>query len=88
MDDHRADEILQAWFDYDNDIPTGMYVYSIPCLLILIISPAAILNLLINSFCPLDTALVLTSDNFHLIFPQSTPLLPSSCSFPGGPNSI
>ena len=76
MDDHRADEILQAWFDYDNDIPTGMYVYSIPCLLILIISPAAILNLPINSFCPLDTVLALTSDDFHLIF---SPFLPPSC---------
>ena len=42
-------------------------------------SPAAILNLPINSFCPLDTALVLTSDNFNLIFPPSPPLLPPSC---------
>ena len=33
----------------------------------------------INSFFPLDTALVLTSDHFLSIFP---PLLPSSCSFP------
>ena len=86
MDDHRADEILQAWFDYDNDIPTGMYVYSIPCLLILIISPAAILNLLINSFCPLDTTLVLASDNFYLVFPSSL-FLPHLLLLqpPGGP---
>ena len=33
--------------------------------------PLFISNLSINSFCPLDTALVLTSDNFHLIFPPS-----------------
>ena len=30
-------------------------------------------NLAINSPCPLDTALVLTSDNFHLIFSPSLP---------------
>ena len=33
--------------------------------------------------CPLDTAMVLTSDNFHLIFPPSPPLLsPSSFAMP------
>ena len=41
-----------------------VYVYSITCPLILTISPAAILNLPTNSFCLLDTALALTSDNF------------------------
>ena len=40
------------------------------------------MNSPINSFCPLNTALVLTSDNFHLIFPSApstppfTPFLP------------
>ena len=33
-------------------------------------------------FCPIDTALVLASDNFHSIFSPSPPLLPSSCFFP------
>ena len=47
----------------------GIYMYSITCPLILITLPAAILNLPINFFCPQDTALVLTSDNLHLIFP-------------------
>ena len=42
--------------------------------LILITSPTTILNLPINSFCPLDTALVLTSDNSLLNFPPSLPL--------------
>ena len=41
-----------------------------------------VLNFSINSFCPPDTALLLTTDNFHSIFPPSFPLLPSSCSFP------
>jgi hypothetical protein len=41
-------------------IPVGMYMYSITYPLTLITSPAAILNLPINSFCLLDTALVLT----------------------------
>ena len=57
-------------------IAVGMYMYSITYRVILITSPAAILHLPINLFCPLDTALVLTSDNFHSISP---PLLPSSC---------
>ena len=39
------------------------------------------------SFCPLDIALVLTSDNFHSILPPSPPLLSLSCSFPGGSQS-
>ena len=55
-------------------------MYSITCPLILITSPASILNLPINSFCPLDTALVLTSDNFHLIFPPFPPLSPTFLS--------
>ena len=50
---------------------------------ILITSPAAFLNLPNNSFCPLDTALVSTSDNFHLMFPPS-PLPFLSCNPPGG----
>ena len=49
-------------------IPVGRYMYSITYLLILITSPTAILNSPINSFCPLDTALVLTSDDFRSIF--------------------
>ena len=57
-------------------IPLGMYMYFIIYPLILITSPTAILNLPINLLCPLDTALVLTSDDFHSIFP---PLLPLSC---------
>ena len=52
-----------------------MYVYFITYPLILITSPAAILNS-INLFYLLETALVLTLDNFHSIFP---PFLPSSC---------
>ena len=56
-----------------------MYVYSITCPLILSTSPAAILNLPINSFYPLDTVLVLTSDNLHLNFPPSPPPFPPSC---------
>ena len=63
-------------------IPVGMYVYSITYLLILITSPAAILNSPINSFCPLDTALVLTSNDFHSIFPPSLPLFPFPVSHP------
>ena len=50
-------------------IPFGMFVYFITYPLILITSPTAILNLSINLFCPVDTALVLTSDDFHSIFP-------------------
>ena len=38
-------------------------------------------NSSINSFCPVDKALALPSDNFLSIFPPSHPLLPSSCSF-------
>ena len=38
----------------------------------------AILNSLISSFCTLEIALIITSDNFQSIF------LPSSCSSPGG----
>ena len=48
-----------------------MYMYSRTCPLILITSPAAILNLPINLSCLLDTTLVLTSDNLHLIFPPA-----------------
>ena len=59
----------------------GMYVYSITYLLIPITPPAHILNLPINSFCPLDTDLVFTSDNFHSILPSSPPHLSSSCFF-------
>ena len=49
-------------------IPVGIYMYSTTCPLILITSPAAILNLPINLSWPLDTGLVLTSDNLHFIF--------------------
>ena len=45
---------------------------------------AATSNSPINSLCPLETALVLTSDNFHSILPLSPPRFPSSCSFPCG----
>ena len=54
-------------------IPVGMYIYSITCPLILTISPAAILNLHTNSFCPLDIALALTSHNLLLNFSPSIP---------------
>ena len=57
-------------------IPVGMYVYSIIYVVILITSPTAILNYPINSLCPLDTALVLTSDDFHSIFSPFPPLFP------------
>ena len=50
------------------------------CLLLIITSPATILNLPINSSCPLDTDLVLTSGNFHLIFPP--PFSPSCLATP------
>ena len=53
-----------------------MYMYSITCPLLLITSHVAILYLPINLFCPLYTALILTSDNFHLFFPPSLPPLP------------
>ena len=42
------------------------------------------LELVINSFYPLNPFLVLTTDNFLSIFPPTLPLLPSSCFFPGG----
>jgi hypothetical protein len=42
-------------------------------LILITLSAAAILNLPINSFCPVNTVLVLTSDNFHLNFPPSPP---------------
>ena len=42
-----------------------MYMYFITSTLILITSPTTILNSSINSFCLIDTALILTSDNFH-----------------------
>ena len=48
---------------------TNFLLILIGIILILITSPAAILNLSKNLFCPLDTALVLTSDNFNSIFP-------------------
>jgi hypothetical protein len=64
-------------------IPIGIYVYSITYPLIGITSPTTILNSPINSFYPLDTALVLISDNFHSIFLPYPPLLLSSCFFPG-----
>ena len=59
-------------------IPVGMYVNSITYPLI--ISPTAILNSPINSFYPLDTALVLISDDFYSIFPPPFP----SCTHFGG----
>ena len=64
-------------------IPVGMYVRFITYLPILITSSTAILNSPINSFC-LDTALVLTSDNFHSICPPSPPILSSSYTAPPG----
>ena len=63
-------------------ISVGMYMYSRTCSLILITSPATILNLPINFLCPLDTALVLTSDNLHLV-PHPSPI---SVSQPPGGN--
>ena len=67
---------LQSTPEHTNSIliAVGMYVYPITCPLILTISPAAILNLPTNLFYLLDTALVLTSDNFLLIFSPSIPL--------------
>ena len=59
-------------------IPDWMYTYFITYPPILIMSPATILNLPVNSLCPLDTALVLISGNLFYIFPPSPPLLPSS----------
>jgi hypothetical protein len=55
-------------------ISFGMYMYSRTCPLIPITSPNVILNLPINSSCSQDTALVLISDNLHLIFPPTPPL--------------
>ena len=63
-------------------IHVRMYVYSITYHLILITSPAAILNLPINSFCPLDTTMVLTLYDYHSIFPPAPPLLPLPVSQP------
>ena len=54
-------------------ISVGMYMYFITYFLILMTSPAAVFNSAINSFCPLDTTLVLTSDNSHSIFPPFPP---------------
>ena len=59
-------------------IPVGMYMYSITNPLALIRSPAAIWNLPINLFCSLETALVLTSDDFHSNFPPSPHSYPLS----------
>ena len=57
----------------------------ITCPLILITSPAAILNLPINLSYSVDTALVLTTDNFHLIFPPTPhPSLLPVLQPPGG----
>jgi hypothetical protein len=65
---------MYIYIDISLLIPVGMYVYSITCPIILTTSPAAILTLHTNSFCPLDTALALTSDNLLLNFPPSIPL--------------
>ena len=54
-------------------IPVGLYVYFITYLLIPITSPAATLNLLTNSFYPLDSVLALISDNFPPSIPLATP---------------
>ena len=62
-------------------IAVGMYVYSITCPLILTSSPTAILNLPSYSFCLLDTALVLTSDNVLLNFSPSIPCNPLMAPF-------
>ena len=73
-----------SWFN-ENSTLTGIhfkYVYFITYRLILITSPSAILNSAINSFYPLDTALLLTSDNFTSIFLSPPSLLPSSCPAP------
>ena len=58
-----------------------MYTYLITYPLILISSSTAIFNLPINSFCPPGTALVLTSDNFNLIFTSSPLFLFFLCFF-------
>ena len=63
-------------------IPDGIYTYFITYLPIVIESLTTILNSIINSFYPLDTALILTSGNFLFIFPPSPPLLPSFYFFP------
>ena len=55
--------------------PTEMYIYFITYPLLLITSPTIIIL-----FCPLETVLVLTSDNFHSVFPPSPSLIP----FPPG----
>jgi hypothetical protein len=62
-------------------IPVEIYVHFINYPTILITSPAVILNSPNNSFCPLSTVQVLTSDNFLPIIPPAPPLLPSSTSF-------
>ena len=82
FDDHRClswSEESKFMWTHSKDGHDGLYVYSITCLLILITSPPTILNLPINLFCPLDTSLVLTSDNFYFIFPRSPPLFHPSC---------
>ena len=68
MDDTKITNFINSLL-----IPAGMCLYSITYPLILIKSPATILNSPINLFCCLETALVLTSDDFFSIFPP-TPL--------------
>ena len=60
-------------------IHVGMYMYTITYPLILIASPATILYSPLNLFCLLDTALVLTSEDF-----RSTSPLFLSCTHSGG----
>ena len=57
-------------------ISFGMFMYCITYPLILITSTFAIFN---SPICPQVTALILTSDDFHSIFPPSPPFLPPSC---------
>ena len=76
---HGKDGIKREFLKGATRVPVGTYVYSITCPLILITSPVAILNLPINSFCSLDTVLVLTSDDFHSIFLPSLHSSPLSC---------
>jgi hypothetical protein len=56
-------------------IPVEMYKYSITYPLILIRLPAAILNLIINLLCPLDTALMISIlFSLHLLHSSSLPV--------------
>ena len=66
-------------------IPVGIYMFSITCSLILITSPAAILNLFMNSLCPLHNPGI-NLRWFPISFPLHSSLLPvprhPGCSYP------